>query len=83
MNYYSYLSLVHPATKSYFAHWPDLSPGFGPVMKHGKIIIMAVGEAVGKIDDLIGGLGDLHATKMGIDPNNFKVGKINYAKLYY
>jgi len=27
---------VYPQTKTYFAHWADLSPGSAPVRKHGK-----------------------------------------------
>ncbi|XP_061080227.1 hemoglobin cathodic subunit alpha-like [Conger conger] len=68
--------VVYPATKTYFAHWPDQAPGSDPVKKHGKTIMMAVGEAVGKMDNLVGGLSalsDLHATKLRIDPSNFKI----------
>lgn len=67
---------VYPQTKTYFSHWADLSPGSGPVKKHGKTIMGAVGEAVGKMDDLVGGLAslsDLHAFKLRVDPANFKV----------
>ncbi len=65
---------VYPQTKIYFAHWPDQS--IGSVMKHGKTVMGAITDAVGKIDDLIGGLSslsDLHATKLRVDPGNFKV----------
>ncbi|KAG1968885.1 hemoglobin subunit alpha [Pimephales promelas] len=67
---------VYPQTKTYFAHWADLSPGSAPVRKHGKVIMGAVGEAVTKIDDLVGGLAalsELHAFKLRIDPANFKI----------
>ncbi|KAK7168155.1 hypothetical protein R3I94_002265 [Phoxinus phoxinus] len=67
---------VYPQTKTYFAHWADLSPGSAPVKKHGKVIMGAVGEAVTKIDDLVGGLAalsELHAFKLRIDPTNFKI----------
>ncbi|KAK7168154.1 hypothetical protein R3I94_002265 [Phoxinus phoxinus] len=68
--------VVYPQTKTYFAHWADLSPGSAPVKKHGKVIMGAVGEAVTKIDDLVGGLAalsELHAFKLRIDPTNFKI----------
>ena len=67
---------VYPQTKTYFAHWADLSPGSGPVKKHGKTIMGAVGDAVSKIDDLVGALSslsELHAFKLRIDPANFKI----------
>ncbi len=67
---------VYPQTKIYFAHWPDQSIGSAQVMKHGKTVMGAITDAVGKIDDLIGGLSslsDLHATKLRVDPRNFKV----------
>lgn len=68
---------VYPQTKTYFAHWADLSPGSAPVKKHGKTIMNAINDAVTKIDDLVGGLAalsELHAFKLRIDPANFKVG---------
>ncbi|XP_048047745.1 hemoglobin subunit alpha [Megalobrama amblycephala] len=67
---------VYPQTKTYFSHWADLSPGSGPVKKHGKTIMAAVGDAVSKIDDLVGGLAalsELHAFKLRVDPANFKI----------
>uniref|UniRef100_A0A8C2IYW8 Hemoglobin subunit alpha n=1 Tax=Cyprinus carpio TaxID=7962 RepID=A0A8C2IYW8_CYPCA len=67
---------VYPQTKTYFAHWADLSPGSGPVKKYGKVIMGAVGDAVSKIDDLVGGLAalsELHAFKLRVDPANFKI----------
>ncbi|CAM4344577.1 unnamed protein product [Leuciscus chuanchicus] len=67
---------VYPQTKTYFSHWADLSPGSAPVKKHGKVIMGAVGDAVSKIDDLVGGLAalsELHAFKLRIDPTNFKI----------
>lgn len=68
--------VVYPQTKTYFAHWADLSPGSAPVRKHGKTIMDTVGDAIGSIDDLVGGLAalsELHAFKLRIDPANFKV----------
>ncbi|XP_016402214.1 hemoglobin subunit alpha-like, partial [Sinocyclocheilus rhinocerous] len=47
---------VYPQTKIYFSHWADLSPGSAPVKKHGKLIMGAIGDAISKIDDLLGGL---------------------------
>ncbi|XP_028841223.1 hemoglobin subunit alpha [Denticeps clupeoides] len=67
---------VYPQTKTYFSHWPDVSPGSAPVKKHGKNIMGAVGDAVGKMDDLVGGLtalSEVHAFKLRVDPSNFKI----------
>ncbi|KAL2101534.1 hypothetical protein ACEWY4_003295 [Coilia grayii] len=72
----SRMLVVYPQTKTYFSHWADLSPGSGPVRKHGKVIMKAVGDAVGCLDDLTGGLSalsELHAFKLRIDPANFKI----------
>lgn len=71
--------VVYPQTKTYFSHWKDLSPGSAPVRKHGKIIMKAVGDAVGKMDDLTGGLNtlsELHAFQLRVDPANFKVNRL-------
>lgn len=68
--------VVYPQTKTYFSHWKDLSPGSAPVRKHGKVVMGGVAEAVGKIDDLTGGLltlSELHAFTLRVDPANFKV----------
>ncbi|KAJ8275260.1 hypothetical protein COCON_G00098850 [Conger conger] len=68
--------IVYPTTKAYFAHWPDISPGSESVRSHGKTIMAAVADAVGKIDNLVDGLSDLselHATKLRIDPSNFEI----------
>ncbi|XP_037545048.1 hemoglobin embryonic subunit alpha [Nematolebias whitei] len=68
--------VVYPQTKTYFAHWKDLSPGSAPVAKHGKTIMSGVGEAVGKIDNLTEGLlnlSELHAFTLRVDPANFKI----------
>ncbi|XP_071776741.1 hemoglobin subunit alpha-A-like [Centroberyx gerrardi] len=68
--------VVYPQTKTYFSHWPDVSPESGAVKKHGAIIMQAVGDAVGKMDDLVSGmaaLSDLHAFKLRVDPTNFKM----------
>ncbi|XP_048870856.1 hemoglobin embryonic subunit alpha-like [Brienomyrus brachyistius] len=67
---------VYPQTKTYFAHWQDLSPGSAPVRKHGKTIMAGVMEAVEKIDNLCEGLrnlSDLHAFVLRVDPSNFKI----------
>ncbi|XP_016321147.1 hemoglobin subunit alpha-like [Sinocyclocheilus anshuiensis] len=67
---------VYPQTKIYFAHWPDCSLGSAQVKKHGKTVMGAITDAVGKMDDLIGGLSslsDLHATTLQVDPENFKI----------
>ncbi|KAL3967457.1 hemoglobin, alpha embryonic 5 [Oreochromis aureus] len=68
--------LVYPQTKTYFSHWPDLTPGSAPVVSHGKQIMGGVTEAVSKIDNLRGGLlelSELHAFKLRVDPSNFKI----------
>ncbi|XP_047427094.1 hemoglobin subunit alpha-A isoform X2 [Mugil cephalus] len=66
----------YPQTKTYFSHWNDLSPSSPQVKKHGATIMGAVGDAVGKIDDLTGGLSslsELHAFKLRVDPANFRI----------
>uniref|UniRef100_A0AAZ3QFP9 Globin domain-containing protein n=1 Tax=Oncorhynchus tshawytscha TaxID=74940 RepID=A0AAZ3QFP9_ONCTS len=68
---------AYPQTKTYFSKWADLSPGSDPVKKHGAVIMGAIGNAVGVMDNLVGGmsaLSDLHAFKLRVDPGNFKVG---------
>ncbi|KAI3359674.1 hypothetical protein L3Q82_014062, partial [Scortum barcoo] len=68
--------VVYPQTKTYFSHWADLSPDSAQVKKHGAIIMGAVGDAVGKIDDLAGclsSLSELHAFKLRVDPANFRI----------
>ncbi|MGG6532924.1 hemoglobin subunit alpha-A [Siniperca chuatsi] len=67
---------VFPQTKTYFSHWADLSPDSPQVKKHGAVIMGAIGDAVGKIDDLVGGLSslsELHAFKLRVDPANFRM----------
>ncbi|KPP56717.1 hemoglobin subunit alpha-like [Scleropages formosus] len=67
--------IVYPQTKTYFSHWVDLTPGSAQVRKHGKTIMGAVTDAVDKMDDLCGGLAslsELHASKLRVDPANFK-----------
>lgn len=68
--------LVYPQTKIYFTHWPDISSNSPQLKKHGKTVMGAITDAVGKIDNLVGGLSklsDMHATQLRIDPGNFKV----------
>ncbi|XP_070783522.1 hemoglobin, alpha embryonic 5 [Enoplosus armatus] len=68
--------IVYPQTKTYFSHWPDLSPGSGPVKAHGKKVMTGVALAVAKIDDLTTGLLELseqHAFQLRVDPTNFKI----------
>lgn len=70
---------VFPQTKTYFAHWSDLGPDSPQVRKHGSVIMAAVGEAIGKIDDLTGALSslsELHAFKLRVDPANFSVSSL-------
>ncbi|KAL2078163.1 hypothetical protein ACEWY4_025848 [Coilia grayii] len=67
---------VYPQTKTYFAHWPDLSPGSAPVREHGKRVMGGVALAVANIDDIFGGLlalSERHASELRVDPANFKL----------
>nr|XP_046234117.1 hemoglobin, alpha embryonic 5 [Scatophagus argus] len=67
---------VYPQTKTYFSHWPDMSPGSAPVKAHAKKVMSGVGQAVAKIDDLTNGLLELseqHAFQLRVDPANFKI----------
>lgn len=73
------LLYVYPQTKTYFSHWDDLSLNSAPVKKHGKIIMAGISDAIGKMDDLKGGLvslSELHAFTLRVDPANFKVGAL-------
>uniref|UniRef100_H2LKT8 Globin domain-containing protein n=1 Tax=Oryzias latipes TaxID=8090 RepID=H2LKT8_ORYLA len=72
----SRMLVVYPQTKTYFAHWKDLSPGSAPVKKHGKTVMGGIADAVGKIDDISSGLlnlSELHAFTLRVDPTNFKI----------
>ncbi|XP_056143275.1 hemoglobin subunit alpha-1-like [Lampris incognitus] len=72
----SRMLVVYPQTKTYFSHWKSLEPGSPDVREHGRIIMNGVGEAVGKIEDLKGGLlnlSELHAFTLRVDPANFKI----------
>ncbi|XP_054615119.1 hemoglobin embryonic subunit alpha-like [Dunckerocampus dactyliophorus] len=72
----SRMLVVYPQTKTYFAHWKDLSPGSAPVKKHGKTVMGGIALGVKNIDDMVGGLLDLselHAFKLRVDPANFKI----------
>ncbi|KAM7371832.1 hypothetical protein PAMP_009042 [Pampus punctatissimus] len=74
------MMIVYPQTKTYFSHWKDLSPGSAQVRKHGSTVMKAVGDAVGKIDDLSSGLlnlSELHAFTLRVDPVNFKILGLN------
>ncbi|XP_015227538.1 PREDICTED: hemoglobin embryonic subunit alpha-like [Cyprinodon variegatus] len=72
----SRMLVVYPQTKTYFAHWKDLSPGSAPVKKHGATVMGGVADAVANIDNLTAGLLDLselHAFTLRVDPANFKI----------
>ncbi|XP_061761049.1 hemoglobin embryonic subunit alpha-like [Nerophis ophidion] len=72
----SRMLIVYPQTKTYFAHWKDLSPTSPLVKKHGKTVMGGLALAVSNIDNMIGGLNDLselHAFKLRVDPANFKI----------
>ncbi|XP_049418518.1 hemoglobin, alpha embryonic 5 [Epinephelus fuscoguttatus] len=67
---------VYPQTKTYFSHWPDFAAGSASVKAHGKKVMGGIGQAVAKIDDLVGGLLELseqHAFQLRVDPANFKI----------
>merc|ERR1739845_119015 len=69
------LMVVFPSSKSYFAHWKDLSKDSVNVRKHGIVIMNGVYDALAKIDDMNNGLltlSELHAFMLRIDPINFK-----------
>ncbi|XP_029293379.1 hemoglobin embryonic subunit alpha-like [Cottoperca gobio] len=68
--------VVYPQTKTYFSHWKDQSPNSPAARKHGVTVMLGVGEAVAKIDDLkegLVGLSELHAFTLRVDPANFKI----------
>ncbi|KAJ7992492.1 hypothetical protein DPEC_G00279240 [Dallia pectoralis] len=68
--------VVYPQTKTYFSHWPDLSSGSAQVKKHGDTIMNKIDECVNNIDNICGflsSLSELHATKLRVDPANFKI----------
>ncbi|XP_073350372.1 hemoglobin embryonic subunit alpha-like [Pagrus major] len=68
--------IVYPQTKTYFAHWKDVSPNSPSAKKHGITVMGGVADAVGKLDDLKGGLltlSELHAFTLRVDPANFKI----------
>ncbi|XP_033501043.1 hemoglobin subunit alpha-2-like [Epinephelus lanceolatus] len=67
---------VYPQTKTYFSHWKDLSPTSASARNHGIIVMNGIGDAVTKIDNLVGGfltLSELHAFTLRVDPANFKL----------
>ncbi|XP_042364277.1 hemoglobin subunit alpha-1-like [Plectropomus leopardus] len=68
--------VVYPQTKTYFSHWPDLSPGSASVKAHGKKVMGGIGMAVASIDDMVTGMLELsekHAFTLRVDPANFKI----------
>lgn len=68
--------IVYPQTKTYFAHWKDVSPTSANAKKHGITVMGGVAYAVSQIDDLKAGLlslSELHAFTLRVDPANFKV----------
>ncbi|XP_030262291.1 hemoglobin embryonic subunit alpha-like [Sparus aurata] len=68
--------IVYPQTKTYFAHWKDVSPFSPSAKKHGITVMGGVAFAVTKIDDLKAGLlnlSELHAFTLRVDPANFKI----------
>ncbi|XP_029364939.1 hemoglobin subunit alpha-B-like [Echeneis naucrates] len=68
---------AYPQTKTYFSQWgPDLGVKHPQVRKHGAVIMTGVAKAVKNIDDIVGGLSalsEMHASKLRVDPANFKI----------
>uniref|UniRef100_A0A6Q2X125 Globin domain-containing protein n=1 Tax=Esox lucius TaxID=8010 RepID=A0A6Q2X125_ESOLU len=72
---FSRMLVVYPQTKTYFSHWADLKPGSAQVKKHGDTIMNKIDECVNHMEDLVpflSSLSELHATKLRVDPANFK-----------
>uniref|UniRef100_A0A6Q2YZ19 Globin domain-containing protein n=1 Tax=Esox lucius TaxID=8010 RepID=A0A6Q2YZ19_ESOLU len=72
---FSRMLVVYPQTKTYFSHWADLKPGSAQVKKHGDTIMNKIDECVNHMEDLVPfltSLSELHATKLRVDPANFK-----------
>ncbi|KAJ7992531.1 hypothetical protein DPEC_G00279640 [Dallia pectoralis] len=72
----SRMLVVYPQTKTYFSHFADLSPGSAQVRKHGDTIMNKIDECVNHMDNLGGflsSLSEVHATKLRVDPANFKI----------
>ncbi|XP_034050054.1 hemoglobin, alpha embryonic 5 [Thalassophryne amazonica] len=67
---------VYPQTKTYFAHWTDLSSKSASVRKHGRLVMGGVGLAMDNLTNLTEGLltlSGLHAFMSRVDPANFKI----------
>uniref|UniRef100_A0AAY5K6G0 Globin domain-containing protein n=1 Tax=Esox lucius TaxID=8010 RepID=A0AAY5K6G0_ESOLU len=80
LNYFSNVGhrmlVVYPQTKTYFSHFADLTPGSAQVRKHGDTIMNKIDDCVNHMDDLVSymsSLSELHATKLRVDPANFKI----------
>nr|P10777.1 RecName: Full=Hemoglobin subunit alpha-1; AltName: Full=Alpha-1-globin; AltName: Full=Hemoglobin alpha-1 chain [Notothenia neglecta] len=72
----SRMIVVYPQTKTYFSHWPSVTPGHPDIKAHGKKVMGGLAIAVSKINDLKAGLSNLsqqHAYKLRVDPANFKI----------
>ncbi|XP_041719128.1 hemoglobin subunit alpha-4 [Coregonus clupeaformis] len=72
----SRMVVVYPQTKAYFSHWASVAPYSAPVKKHGITIMNQIDECVGNMDNLVdflSKLSELHATKLRVDPTNFKI----------
>ncbi|XP_058508579.1 hemoglobin subunit alpha-like [Solea solea] len=69
--------VAYPQTKTYFSAWKgDLNVQNENVRKHGARILNAVSKAVKEIDNLttaLSQLSELHASKLQVDPANFKL----------
>ncbi|XP_028310660.1 hemoglobin subunit alpha-A-like [Gouania willdenowi] len=69
--------VIYPQTRVYFQrmNWTDFSLTSPDVQNHGANMMAAFGDAVKRIDDLVGGLAslrDLHANVLRLDPASHK-----------
>uniref|UniRef100_A0A8C7HRZ9 Hemoglobin subunit alpha-like n=1 Tax=Oncorhynchus kisutch TaxID=8019 RepID=A0A8C7HRZ9_ONCKI len=82
----SRMLVVYPQTKAYFSHWASVAPSSAPVKKHGITIMNQIDACVDHMDDLFGfltKLSELHATKLRVDPTNFKILAHNLQELVH
>lgn len=77
--------IVYPWTQRYFGSFGDLSNaaailGNAKVAGHGKTVLKALDKGVKNMDDVKGTyaqLSQLHCLKLNVDPDNFRVYKID------
>ncbi|KAM8933664.1 hemoglobin subunit alpha-5-like [Pelodytes ibericus] len=69
------LFLSNPQTKTYFSHF-NLSHDSKDLHSHGGKVLNAIGHAAKHLDDIdnaLSALSSLHATKLRVDPGNFRL----------